>query len=157
MEITGRLTADATVKTVSGERKVVNFSLAINDSYRSGGEQKKVTTFFDCSYWLNTGIAEYLKKGGWVQLYGRVGANAYINGSGEAKASLTFHTLEVKLLGATSGSNSVGRTDEASSVANRNQEGTSGKETEEREAVTTGDNKVDPTDTFDGLEGDLPF
>ncbi|WP_426329059.1 single-stranded DNA-binding protein [Pedobacter sp. R-06] len=104
MEITGRLTGDATVKTLRGERKVVNFSIAINDSYRSGGEQKKITTFFECSYWLNTGIAEYLKKGGWVQLYGRVGANAYINGKGEAKASLTFHTSEVKLLGSTGSS-----------------------------------------------------
>lgn len=104
MEIAGRLTGDATVKTLSGERKVVNFSIAINDSYRSGGEQKKVTTFFECSYWLNTGIAGYLKKGGWVQLYGRVGAHAYISGDGEAKASLTFHTSEVKLLGSTGGS-----------------------------------------------------
>jgi len=33
MEITGRLTGDATVKTLSGERKVVNFSIAINDSF----------------------------------------------------------------------------------------------------------------------------
>ncbi|RBQ08980.1 single-stranded DNA-binding protein [Pedobacter miscanthi] len=99
MEITGRLTADAVVRTVSGDRKVTGFSIAINDTYRSGGEQKKVTTFIDCSYWLNTGIADYLKKGGWVQLYGRIGVNAYLSSSGEAKASLTFHTAEIKLLG----------------------------------------------------------
>jgi single-strand DNA-binding protein len=106
MEITGRLTADAVVRTVSGDRKVTGFSIAINDTYRSGGEQKKVTTFIDCSYWLNTGIAEYLKKGGWVQLYGRIGVNPYLSGSGEAKASLTFHTSEIKLLGSTQRSES---------------------------------------------------
>ena len=99
MEITGRLTADAVVRTVSEERKVVGFSIVINDTFRSNGEQKKITTFIDCSYWLNTGIAEYLKKGGWVQLYGRIGVNAYMSGNNEAKASLTFHTSEIKLLG----------------------------------------------------------
>lgn len=54
MEVTGRLTADAVVRTVSGDRKVVGFSIAINDTFRSNGEQKKITTFIDCSYWLNT-------------------------------------------------------------------------------------------------------
>lgn len=135
MEITGRLTADATVKPLKGERNVVNFSIAVNDSYRSGGETKKVTTYFDCSYWLNSGIAEYLKKGGLVQLYGRVGVNAYISGSGEAKASLTFHTSEVKLLGG-----SAERGTSAREVQN------SGKAAE-----------VSENSTFDGLDKDLPF
>lgn len=98
MEITGRLTADAVVRTVSGERKVVSFSITINDTFRSGGEMKKITTFFDCSYWLSTGIAGYLKKGGLVQVCGRIGVNAYMSGNNEAKASLTFHVSQIKLL-----------------------------------------------------------
>ncbi|WP_316799650.1 single-stranded DNA-binding protein [Pedobacter frigidisoli] len=136
MEITGRLTADAVVRTVSGDRKVVGFSIAINDTFRSGGEQKKITTFIDCSYWLNTGIAEYLKKGGWVQLYGRIGVNAYISGNNEAKASLTFHTSEVKLLGA------AARNWEMPNVV--------AKEEETIPLV-----KVDST--FEGIDDDLPF
>ena len=32
MELVGRLTADAKVSTLKDERKVVNFSIAINDS-----------------------------------------------------------------------------------------------------------------------------
>lgn len=99
MEITGRLTADAVVRTVSGDKSVVGFSLAINDSYRSNGETKRITTFFECSYWLNTGIAEYLRKGGLVQLSGRVGINAYKGMDGEVRASLTFNTSDIKLLG----------------------------------------------------------
>lgn len=151
MEITGRLTADAMVKTISGERKVVNFSVAINDSYRSGGEQKKITTYFDCSYWLNTGIAEYLKKGGWVQLYGRVGVNSYINGGGEAKASLTFHTTEVKLLGAVATGSSKGSGGKGNTVSSRNPSGSAG-------GNVKGENvQIEPTGTFDGLDGDLPF
>lgn len=135
MEITGRLTADAVVRTVSAGRKVVGFSIAINDTFRSGGELKKVTTFIDCSYWMNTGIADYLKKGGWVQLYGRIGVNAYLGGNNEAKASLTFHTSEIKLLG--------------SAGYKREMENASSKETE---AVPVGQ----AGSTFDGID-DLPF
>lgn len=136
MEITGRLTADAVVRTVSGERKVVGFSIAINDTYRSGGEQKKITTFIDCSYWLNTGIAEYLKKGGWVQLYGRIGVNAYMSGNNEAKASLTFHTSAIKLLGA--------------AVRNLELPNVVAKGTE---AVAS----VEGNSTFEGIDDNLPF
>jgi single-strand DNA-binding protein len=132
------LTADAVVRTVSGDRKVTGFSIAINDTYRSGGEQKKVTTFIDCSYWLNTGIAEYLKKGGWVQLYGRIGVNPYLSGSGEAKASLTFHTSEIKLLG------SASRSENSSPAAEHTQQ-------EQPKGVETAVNK------FDGIDDDLPF
>ena len=85
------LTADAVVRTVSGDREATGFSIAINDTYCSGGEEKKVTTSIDCSYWLNTGIAEYLKKGGWGQLHGRIGVSAYLNNSGSAKASYFPH------------------------------------------------------------------
>jgi len=138
MEITGRLTADAVVRTVSGGRKVTGFSIAINDSYRTAGEQKKITTFIDCSYWLNTGIAEYLKKGGWVQLYGRIGVNAYLSGSGEAKASLTFHTSEIKLLGSNQ------RSESSSPVSENTQQ-----ETPKAAEVTA--NK------FEGIDDDLPF
>ncbi|TCD28775.1 single-stranded DNA-binding protein [Pedobacter psychrodurus] len=139
MEITGRLTADAVLRTVSGDRKVIGFSIAINDTYRSGGEQKKVTTFIDCSYWMNTGIAEYLKKGGWVQLYGRIGVNAYMSGSGEAKASLTFHTTEIKLLGSNQ------RSESSSPALENTQQGVP------KAAETAAVNK------FEGIDNDLPF
>jgi hypothetical protein len=40
MEITGRLTADAVVRTVSEDTKVVGFTVAVNDSYKSGEERR---------------------------------------------------------------------------------------------------------------------
>jgi len=49
-QLTGRLTADAKVSTVKGDKKVVNFNIAINDSYRSNGETVRVTTYVDCAY-----------------------------------------------------------------------------------------------------------
>lgn len=101
MEITARLTGDAKIAILKDERQVVNFNVAINDSYKTkdSGELKKVTTYFQCSYWMNPGIAQYLKKGSLVELYGRIGANAYKDMEGEPKAALTFHVNNIKLHG----------------------------------------------------------
>ena len=101
MELVGRLTADAKVSTVKDERKVVNFSIAINDSYKpkGGGMATKITTFVNCSYWINPAIAEHLTKSTLVELSGRIGVNAWTNAEGEAKANLTFHVNNIKLHG----------------------------------------------------------
>lgn len=100
MEITGRVTGDAVVRTLSEEKKVVNFSVAVNDSYKAkNGERVTQTEFFDCSYWIGTGIAQYLTKGTLVALTGRVSARAWVNQQGEAKAGLNFHTSKITLHG----------------------------------------------------------
>ena len=101
MEITARLTADAKVNTLKDERQVVNFNVAINDSYKpkDSSEVKKVATFIQCAYWINPDIAKYLTKGTLVELYGRIGVNAYKDMQGEPKASLTFHVNNIKLHG----------------------------------------------------------
>ncbi len=100
MEITGRLTADATVATTKGDKQVVNFSIAINDSYKSKetGELKEITTYIDCAYWVSTKVASWLKKGLLVQLYGRIGMSVYNNMEGKAVGSLTFHVNNIKAL-----------------------------------------------------------
>jgi len=100
MEITGRLTADASVQQANNDKQVVNFSIAINDNYKSKGstEVKEVTTYIECSYWLNTKTAQWLKKGTLVQLFGRIGINVYNNSEGVAVGILTFHTNNIKIL-----------------------------------------------------------
>ncbi len=101
MEIIARITADAKVSTLNDERQVVNFSVAINDSYkvRDSKELKKVVTFVQCSYWKNSSIAKHLTKGMLVELYGRIGVNAYKDMQGEAKARITLHVSKIKLHG----------------------------------------------------------
>lgn len=100
MDITGRVTADAQVRTVSEGRQVVNFSVAVNDSYKAkNGERVTQTEFFDCSYWIGTGIAQYLTKGTIVELSGRVSARAWVDSEGNAKAGLNFHTSKITLHG----------------------------------------------------------
>ena len=48
MEITARLTADAKVNTLKDERQVVNFTIAINDSYKpkESAETKKGSNLY---------------------------------------------------------------------------------------------------------------
>lgn len=101
MELTGRITANATVNTLKGERRVVRFSIAINDSYKPKGseEWKKLTTYVNCSYWLREGIAKYLTKGTLVEVQGRISVSAWMNKEGEAKGSLDFHVNSIKLHG----------------------------------------------------------
>lgn len=100
MEITGRIVKDASVFKVKENREVVNFSIAVNDSYKPKGstETKKIVTYIDCSYWMSAGLAQWLKKGALVQLFGRIGLNVYIGNDAQAHGSLTFHTSDIKIL-----------------------------------------------------------
>jgi single-strand DNA-binding protein len=54
MEITARLTGDAIVSTLKNKKQVLNFNVAINDSYRPKGstESTKTVTYVQCSYWI---------------------------------------------------------------------------------------------------------
>lgn len=98
MKITGRLRADAIVNETKSGAKVVNFSLAVNDRFKTkAGELKEQATYFNCSYWITTGIAAYLLKGGLVEVSGSVSAHARTNKEGEPKASLHFNVDRIKL------------------------------------------------------------
>ena len=100
MNITGRVTKDAEVRTLSNSRQVVNFSVAINDSYRSKeGNKVEQTTFFECAYWISPKVASILTKGTVVELTGRVSARAWTGSDGEPRAGLNFNTLNIKLHG----------------------------------------------------------
>ncbi len=87
MEIIGRVTKDAIVTKLKDERQVVNFSIAMNDYYKPKGSEESVK------------ITPLLTKGTLVELYGRIGVNAYNDQQGEAKGSLTFHVNNIKLHG----------------------------------------------------------
>jgi single-strand DNA-binding protein len=109
MQIIGRVTADATVSETKAGKKVVNFSIAINDTYKTkdSTEVQKIVTYVNCAYWINPGIAPCLTKGTLVECAGRIGANAWTNKEGEVKASLTFHVNTIKLHGRSAGGNAT--------------------------------------------------
>lgn len=143
----GRVTADAKVSTLKDERKVVNFSIAINDSYKQKGTEhiKKIVTYVNCSYWINEGIAEYLTKGTLVEVCGRISVNAYTGLDGEAKASLNFHVNNIKLHGKPSKNEGEVRDEE-----NKQQANVTGKHNRKRAAPQNAEAVTEPSD-------DLPF
>jgi single-strand DNA-binding protein len=99
MLLIGRLTKDAVVAQLKDERKVVNFTLAVNDYYKPKNSDKgvSVTTFVDCSYWISPEIAERLKKGNLIEITGRLVVNAYKDIQGEAKGTLNCHVDSIKV------------------------------------------------------------
>lgn len=99
MVLIGRVTKDAVVSQLKDERKVVNFSLAINDYYKPKGSDKGVsqTTYYDCSYWVNPTIATRLTKGSLVELNGRISVDVYKAMDGEPRARLKCHVNNVTI------------------------------------------------------------
>ena len=99
MNIIGRLTRDAEVRTLSNKKQVVNFSIATNDNYRNKqGERIEQTTFDDYSYWISSKVAELFIKGTLVELIGRVYTRAWVGEMENPHAGLNFHTSQIKFL-----------------------------------------------------------
>lgn len=99
MVLIGRLTKDAVVAQLKDERKVVNFTLALNDYYKPKNSDKgvTVTTYIACGYWINPSVATILKKGTLVEIAGRLTVNAYKDMQGDAKGSLNCHVDAIKI------------------------------------------------------------
>ncbi|MDV3776699.1 single-stranded DNA-binding protein [Elizabethkingia anophelis] len=96
--VIGRITKNAEIKILNNNKKVVNFSVATHDSYKTKeGERKEQTTYFNCSYWLSPNVAKILTKGALVELSGRVSSSAWIGKDGEIRSGLNFHTSSIKL------------------------------------------------------------
>lgn len=126
MNITGRLTRDAEVRTTSQDKQVVNFSVATNESYKNKqGERIEQTTYFDCAYWLSAKVASLLTKGTLVELTGRVSTRAWTGKDGEPKAGLNFHTSNIKFHGG------IKRTETAQATAQSENNGFTAQGTED--------------------------
>ena len=98
--IVGRITQNAKINTLKNDKKVVNFSIAINDGYKTkDGERRELTTYYNCSYWISPNVAKILTKGSLVELSGRISSSAWIGKDGEIKSGLNFHTSKIKLHG----------------------------------------------------------
>lgn len=100
MNIIGRITKNAEINTLKNDKQVVNFSVAINDSYKNKqGERIEQTSYYNCSYWISPNVAKILTKGALVELSGRASSSAWIGKDGEIRSGLNFHTSNIKLHG----------------------------------------------------------
>ena len=80
----GRLTADPTVKTLEGDVKVANFTLAVEKTYKNKDGERDAN-FISIVAWRKTAelIEKYLKKGTKVVITGRLQNNNYTNKDGQ--------------------------------------------------------------------------
>ncbi|SHM93811.1 single-stranded DNA-binding protein [Mucilaginibacter sp. OK098] len=102
MLFTGRITANADVRTIKGDKQVTNFTVALNQRYKTkAGEKKEKTAYVNCSYWVNPGLAVYLTKGAIVEISGWVEAQTWENREGKVQADLVCSVDTVKLFGST--------------------------------------------------------
>jgi single-strand DNA-binding protein len=102
MLFTGRITANAEVRTVKGDKQVTNFTVALNQRYKTkAGEKKEKTAYVNCAYWVNPGLAVYLTKGAIVEISGWVEAQTWTQQDGTVRADLICSVDNVKLFGST--------------------------------------------------------
>src|SRR6202008_2684257 len=93
-----RITKDARTGIAKGGKQVVNFSVAINDSYKpKDGERKEFTTYIDVAWWKGSAIAAYLTKGTVVTINGRISPGIYNDKEGKPKAVINCNANEIKI------------------------------------------------------------
>ncbi len=104
--LAGHLTRDPEVRSLSGEKVVTNFSLAINRRYKGAdGEIKEESTFVECEAWGRTAelIGQYLNKGSAAYCEGRLRLDSWQDKEGQKRNRLKVVVENVQFLGAPRG------------------------------------------------------
>ncbi len=83
--LTGRLTADAELKTTPSGVSVTTFSIAVNRNYKSGEEQQ--TDFINIVAWRQTAefVTKYFKKGSMIGIEGSIQTRKYQDKEGKTR------------------------------------------------------------------------
>ena len=87
VQLIGHLGKDPESRSTTTGRKVASFSLAVNRRWKSGGESKEATDWFNVDAWGKVGELgqQYLKKGSLVYVEGRLQTDKYEDRSGETR------------------------------------------------------------------------
>lgn len=92
MFLVGNVGNDAVLKELSDKKKVINFSVAHDDSYTSKeGVKNQRTIWVECNLFVNNGsgrVAEFIKKGKTVSIIGKPSYDTWINKEGEQQGKL---------------------------------------------------------------------
>ena len=80
--LTGRLTADAELKTTPNGVPVTTFSIAVNRNYKAGEEQQ--TDFINIVAWRSTAefVTKYFKKGSMIGIEGSIQTRKFVDKNG---------------------------------------------------------------------------
>lgn len=102
------------LKFTSDGKAVLNFTLAVNETWGSGDQKREKVGWHRIAIWgqLAETMAQYIVKGKQVMAIGTEDAKGYIDGQGVAAASLEMTAREIRLLGSKGESSDNGNTEE---------------------------------------------
>lgn len=97
--IKGRIVHTPELKKIPSGETVCNFSVAVDRRFKSKGE--KVTDFFDCVAWRNTGdfVAKYFGKGQEILLHGEMQSRQYTARDGSKRRAWEINVDDVDFCG----------------------------------------------------------
>lgn len=99
ISLIGRVGADAEVKDL-GNNQVINFNVAVSESFTKNGQKETKTTWFQIQKWgNNTAVAQYIKKGNQIYVSGKPANRAFLGSDGTAQIANGINAFEIELLG----------------------------------------------------------
>ncbi len=100
VQLIGRLGKDPESKFTPTGKKVAQFSLAVTQRWKTGGESKEYTEWVNIEAWGRLGevCQEYLKKGSLIYLEGRLKTEKYEDKAGETKYFTKVVALNLQFL-----------------------------------------------------------
>ena len=101
VQLIGRLGKDPESRSTPTGKKVVHFSLAVSNRWKSAeGETKESTDWFNVEAWGRLGevCGQYLHKGSLIFLEGRLKTDKYEDKSGETKYYTKVLALSMQFL-----------------------------------------------------------
>jgi single-strand DNA-binding protein len=102
VQLIGNVGNDPEIKTFDGGKKVVNFTLATNESYKNDkGEKVEQTEWHRISAWGNTAeiIEKFVTKGKEIAIEGKLTHRSYDDKNGEKRYITEVVASDVLLLG----------------------------------------------------------
>ncbi len=117
ISIIGNCTKDAVVRTTNN-RTAINFTVAVNESYKdSEGVKQERTDFFSCTIWRtaqqSTEVAKFIKKGTQVYVEGNPINTTYQTKENNTAIDQQIRVHDLKLLGSSSGTAATATTTDA--------------------------------------------
>ena len=105
--LTGRLTADAELKTTPNGIPVTAFSIAVNRNYRAGEEQQ--TDFINIVAWRQRAefITKYFKKGDMIGIEGSIQTRKYQDKNGNNRTAFEVVVNNAQFVESKRNSNNV--------------------------------------------------
>ena len=84
----GRLTADPELRTTNTNLSVLSFSVAVDRSYQSQGQERQ-TDFINCVAWRQNAdfISKYFRKGQMIAIEGAIQTRSYEDKTGAKRTA----------------------------------------------------------------------